>query len=140
MYHTGKYSPKEIRKKRGESYSDLTCRVLNNFFFYFLEGGYRSRLKESGKWKCSFREFTSPNLRSDKKLDQTPEQFYTEIDTTVVEIGMKLDDVSFFLYRFFEDGGTSLTDDVHFEELWKVLSPIYIALRKKGYTSQDITG
>lgn len=142
MYHTGKYSPKEIKKKKGESHANLCCRVLNNFFFYFPgPNGYREGLQSRGQWKTPFREFISPDLRSDKRLDQTPEQFYTEIDATVAEIGMELEDVSAFLCRFFAEGGTSNDeDDARFEELWKTLSPIYVALRKKGYTSQDVTG
>lgn len=132
---------------------------LNNFFCYFRcskipgypDGNYRTSFKRSFPSKPLFIEMVRAtedseegvaeycSIRSDKKLNQTWEEFCFEIDTTATEVGIDLDTVSNLIFDY-----KKLTDLIQArkarERLNEYIYPAYLALRRKGYNPIDLNG
>jgi hypothetical protein len=83
--------------------------------------------------------------RSDLYLDQTPRQFFAELDRTVVELGLSVEAITAKI-RTFHSASKSLfnSDDSRrvannaSREMNEYLKPVYIALRRKGYNKADL--
>lgn len=150
------------------SYDNEELLNLNNFFAHFPFGDspyeqvfplglYRNNLQDH--WNITafeflqgMREFASDETvrgylaqRSDKRLAQTPAQFYAEVDTVVKHLGMSLEDVTRKINVYLHDRDQLSFNQrndamkLHFD-LCEYLTPIYIALRKSGYNPQDLSG
>jgi hypothetical protein len=80
------------------------------------------------------------SAHSDKYLDQTPAQFYAEIETVMVDLGISVDEITTYLNVKVHDektrdfGGTGMIEDT----LNLPLRPIYQALRERGYNKKDL--
>lgn len=147
----------DARKKRGESYCVAFGRVMNNFHMHFPIGNIPNDATESAMtpqgfyrafslercWNITRRLLLSQDPSSsdndkakysDKRLDQTAEQFYEEIDKTVQEVGIPMKKISEVVNRrMFGESG-----EVLYKDMWEVLLPVYRALRKKGYSHGDL--
>ena len=139
--------------------SEIPGGSLNNFFCHFPangpyertmpEGYYRSLLKDGGAWDVSLREFLEEDSiyevthdRSEKRLDQIPAEFYAEIDRMIVEVGLTVEAVArviniYLHHRDLVSREVSLQMNTALDAF---LLPIYIALRNKGYSRQDLWG
>lgn len=147
---------------------------LNNFFTRFPfgegevypEGTYRTQgrihrgetyreflRKERGEMNQTADQLEGYySLRSNKYLDQTPEQFITELDSTVAEVGLSLKSIEAKIQAYFRANMDLFMAN---KDLWKnqesrmlsqkaildlneYLMPVYISLRKKGYNYTDL--
>jgi hypothetical protein len=116
----------------------------------FLDGW--SRMQHQDQWSVSRRTgisnypFSYPSLaeccadRSDKRLDQTPRQFYAEVDGVVESLGISAEEIAKRINAVLMQ-----RHDVSIEELRRLtaeldtfLLPIYIALREAGYNKADL--
>lgn len=80
--------------------------------------------------------------RSEKRLNQTFAEFFGEIDRTIVEVGMTVEDVAkeINVYRY-ECGRKFCGNTPELAgKIYKFLAPIYTALRNKGYNPADLLG
>ncbi len=144
-------------------FDESELQFLNNFLGHFAigndphpshspDGFSRTNFHSLGLWNESYRD-SLVNLglsesqirdgysdRSDKRLNQTHEQFYAEIDRTTQELGMDLAlvqrTINIYLYE------SRRKDCVVPRELSRsldqFLAPIYKALRLKGYNKSDL--
>ena len=129
----GKYVPYELTKEN----------FLNNFHTRFPserlqahpEGLSRSVAK--AYWNETYRNVLRDMLgqvdftkyctrRSDLYLDQTPGQFFEEVDRTVFEVGLSLGNIA-----------KKINNGVD-EELHDYIRPVYVALREKGYNQAEL--
>lgn len=147
---------KEIEAGAGESPSRRWSRVLNNFHLNFelgtrpydpatrgalLGGGYRQLALEQGLLSTVRREFQGEEVagHSDLWLDQTFSEFYEAIDAAIVELGISKDDISVAVNKVVL--GPRLQGEARealIQTLWDLTAPVYVALRKKGYTRTDL--
>lgn len=137
---------------------------LNNFFCHFHIGndpyptdqpeGFYRNVGRGGKFAGrTYRDFVAEFSglsgkdleeyfvdRSDKRLSQTPEQFYAEIDRTIREVGIDMEKLQREINVYTHDRSLDnwKNDKKMFENLCKLLMPIYIALRRKGYNREDL--
>jgi hypothetical protein len=72
---------------------------------------------------------------SDKKLGQTPAEFYAELDKTIVEVGLSVDLVAETISAYLVERKTN-----HSAKIEPFLAPIYKAFRLKGYNRLDLWG
>jgi len=136
---------------------------LNNFFAHFPVGNdpypaaipeglyrmtghlasfwgktYKESMIESGLSESELQDYYSD--RSDKRLNQTPEQFYAEVDRTVQELGMDMTLIQKTINIFLHDSRVESCENSL--ELSKILdeflAPVYVALRNRGYNKADL--
>lgn len=148
------YTPAETRRKKGESYLSSCSRVMNNFHLKFPVGnvphhtgehaeGYLRGLARQYWWNVLYGDrFPSANdgFHSEKMLCQTGAQFYGEIDATVEKLGILMTRVSEVVNRVIYTEDPKEGEEQLYKNMWKILLPIYIALRKKRYSQQDLKG
>ena len=79
---------------------------------------------------------------SDKYLDQTPAEFYVEVDTVMTELGISAEEIARYLNIKVHEQQTRppgrsgpFVDDLNLP-----LRPIYQALRERGYNKKDLWG
>lgn len=144
--------------------SELQPINLNNFFAHFTvgidpypssmpEGFSRTNFRNLECWDKSYKDalvflglsesatvLSEHSDRSDKRLNQTQEQFYAEIDMTMGKLGMEMTIVQKRINAYVHD--TRCEDCKNPRELSRnldsFLSPVYVALRKKGYNPSDL--
>jgi hypothetical protein len=142
MTNSNQYSLQQARKKRGESYANAVRRVMNNFYMYFSPDGVYRRELRGQCWNITWIAYllqdkdaeglTQPY--SHKRLHQTGEEFIAEMDRTVEELG-KSKDITEAIRRFYSKESDR---EQLYKGLWDSLLPVYIALRKKGYSARDL--
>ncbi len=71
---------------------------------------------------------------SDKFLDQTPREFFTEVDKTALECRLSVESIT---ERIVLARGTDLQTYLARDDY---LRPVYIALRMKGYNKKELWG
>lgn len=144
--------------------SELQPLDLNNFHAHFAlgddpfpthmpDGFYRNNFHHLECWDKSYRDaliflgLSEPAdvlgnyaEKSDKRLFQTQVEFYAEIDETVRELEMDLALVQKKINVYFHDSRCKDCEDPRelSINLDAFLSPIYVALRKKGYNPSDL--
>jgi len=145
---TKPYTPAETVRRRGESYSHAHMRVLNNFFMRFPVGNdpHNTDGDEGLHRRNSKPDWNVPSIvtypdqgYSEKKGSQTPAEFFAEVDRTVAELGIEIAEISRRINRWIYEGKKS--DEARerlSKEMWDILIPVYIALRKKGYSRKDL--
>jgi len=149
------FTDEEIAPLPGETVFRRYMRVLNNFHMHFpagnsphnyedepifSEGYYRFMANEAG-WDSTFRELGyNPRFQSEKRLNQTPKQFYEEVDRTVEELGMSMTSVSEAVNLMLSRRHLGIEAGSIADIVWPALYPIYVALRKKGYSKEDLRG
>ncbi len=125
---------------------------LNNFLAHFPvgddpypyhlpEGFYRSiSLSDEFRHKKYLEVVGNPSNISDKRLNQTQHEFYTEVDATIREIEMDELEIRKTINIFIHDSRLEDCSDTEglIKNLDGFLAPIYIALRKKGYNRGDL--
>jgi len=136
------YTLAEVQPRPGEGVDDTFYRVLNNFLMHFSEGGfsYRPLIRDTlKKWDRSPSERPCDQEErakiSHRKWNQTFQEFYETLDLTVGECGYSLADVDAAL-AFFDDRQNER--EARYNRLWRILQPIYTAMRKKGYSISDL--
>lgn len=137
---------------------------LNSFLHQFIRGSvpydtvqpgglYRDALhpwwgtKEIAFLKEAAR-FSGAQLRmycerkSERRLQQTHAEFFAEIDRTIIEVGLTVEEVAekINIYLYFQYQVNRATAHVLNEKLDEFLAPVYIALRNKGYNRADLMG
>jgi hypothetical protein len=160
---------KHVPYKASELSLNQGVLFLNNFFCHFSllnspeetlvceefypDGLYRMLQKD--RWdvlsRISIKNFLLKHLshvaldeccadRSDKRLDQTPRQFYAEVDGVVESLGISAEEIAKRINAVLMQ-----RHDVSIEELRRLtaeldtfLLPIYIALREAGYNKADL--
>ena len=118
--------------------------VLNNFFQHFAmvemdgpegesskasEGYYRFTHNELGSWDSPYEK--------GKKKGQTPRAFYAELDRTIAEKLLSKKKVSTAATLM------HLSQCIGFRNIEEWIGPllvVYIGMRQKGYTHQDLRG
>jgi hypothetical protein len=145
-------------------YDESESKFLNNFFCHFCigdepykinlpaEGHYRGLLtdcwnrtqfehcKESGIFNDDEDLQRYCENKSDKRLNQTPAEFYAEVDQTIIEVGMTIELVAQTINAYLHERRGKIGDmacEIQ-NKLESFLLPIYIALRKKGYNKADL--
>ncbi len=137
--------------------NDEDLGFLNNFFCHFRfgesqvmpDGLYRT--VRASYWHIVQREYMKSeakmyggNLaeyfssRSDKALDQTPAEFYNEVDRTTIEVGCNVEVIMEMILDFQKPNNTREQTFEKFDALEKYIRPIYTALRQKGYNRSDL--
>ncbi|MDO8593806.1 MAG: hypothetical protein Q7R59_02835 [bacterium] len=109
------------------------------------------RTAYDGKWNTKMLEimqefpFQSEDTRrryceskSDKYLGQTPAEFYAEVDRTVGELQMSMSVVSRTINAYFHNQREAGHEGSKRIDIF--LSPLYAALRNKGYNKSDLWG
>ena len=149
------FTDEEIVPMPGETVLRRYIRVMNNFHLHFpagndphnyedqptfFEGFNRFMAKEAG-WDSTYRELGgNPLFLSDRKLNQTPRLFYEEIDLTVEELGLGMASVSQAVNLMLSQRHHGIEAGRVADIAWAALYPIYVALRKKGYSKEDLRG
>jgi len=147
------FSDIEIEMYVGEPIGEAINRVLNNLFLHlkkdrllpdgtiaYDESNYRHYAKRFywntpyGTYFCDCHEDCSI-----KRLQQTGEEFYWELDRTIEELHMSVADVYETVGRWKAEGQGDASIEIQLL-LWKTLLPIYIAMRKKSYSKHDLIG
>lgn len=141
-------------------YDASTEQFLNNFYTRFplsVENQGLARMVAVNHWNQVHREVYRGYCRdgqdfqdfcakySDRFLDETPAQFFAELDRTVAEVGLSLEEVSkkiraleaVFELLFESEEKRAEAERVS-QELIDYLTPVYIALRAKGYNSKEL--
>jgi hypothetical protein len=83
---------------------------------------------------------------SDRYLAETPEQFFAELDKTVLEVGLSFDQIKERIKTYSAAGDSIGGDDRtnirqhHMNILNDYLIPVYKALRLKGYNIKELWG
>jgi hypothetical protein len=131
-----------------------TCTFLNNFFCHFNcpghelfpEGLYRTTSKNF--WNTTFNNYAGrlgqdesyDELGSEKKINQTPSQFYSEIDevTNLLQVDTKKVTHLILEMQQFQNIGNNIDAEKVYEGLDKHLRPIYLELRNRGYNPEDL--
>jgi len=146
------------KEKRKESYwNDHMFWVLNNFFLYFVfmpkngdtyfgryfRNDHRLQLDAYRELR---RELPDAGIPSEEEsshsslyFSQTRHQFITEIEHVAEEITGSLQKIREIVDRWRFNTSSNRTEE-NARECFKALIPIYIALRKKGYSRSDLTG
>jgi uncharacterized protein YeaO (DUF488 family) len=143
-------------------YDASTEQFLNNFYTRFplsVENQGLARMVAVNHWNqvhrevyrryCDdeqdFQDFCAKY--SDRFLDETPSQFFAELDRTVVETGLSLEAVTEKVNAFqvafkhlFESEEKRAEAHRVSKELNDYLTPVYIALRAKGYNRKELWG
>ena len=136
---------------------DNVQNVLNNFMFNFptveskrddgtlrpaKSSFYKRSIQDFGSWTRKNKEskgwVTSGNngyVYSELKGNQTPEEFFAEIDKTIAEADFTTEQVAVAGTEFWVGERTPES----FERFAPVLIAVYIRLRQKGYTRRDLT-
>lgn len=135
------YSLKEIKRKRGESYQKFQQRVLNNFYMRFSKGGgsYRWFIDVHTKdWdsRPSEKPGAVQGKMSNLRWNQTNREFYETLDLVIGECGCTLIEVRKAIDIF--NDWIRVQPEPRHKQLWEILRPIYVALRKKGYSISDL--
>jgi len=126
--------------------------ALNNFYCHFpiatttakgqpFLGLYRQLIEESNRWDITYRAaYAAPSTsKSNKRLNQTPRQFYDEIDAVVLMLGISMKDLSETIYNaVLVKPRPSDPNDPKWKRMWELLFPIYVELRKRGYSPLDL--
>jgi hypothetical protein len=137
-------------------YDPDTEMFLNNFYTRFPSGigTYPQGLDRAtweSDWHKTHREvfrswdtFTSVedfddfcSRLSDRYLDETPEQFFAELDRTVIEVGLSPDIIMEKIQASKNDHLSSREESLDRDEY---LKPVYIAMRNKGYNKKELFG
>ncbi len=133
---------------------------LNNFYLsfpYSAEGQGLVRVASAVFWDITFREVYRGMCRSEqefqqccseysnKHLNQTPGQFFAELDSTVIEVGHNLGCIAEKIRAYGEVSEHCLESDETLtmarklsKELEDYLTPVYVALRLKGYNRKEL--
>ena len=80
---------------------------------------------------------------SERFLNLTPRQFYDEIDATIIELGIPIDQVKYLKERALAAGNSEKPADFdrsrnYDRELATLTMPVFIRLLEKGYTRKDL--
>jgi hypothetical protein len=135
------FKKSEIRRKKNEGYGAAFGRVLNNFHFYFRGGYYRFIANDAFMNLRGYSDGTETEGRSPLRLQQTRREFYAEVDKVVEELGISYDRVCEVVDVIVKRGNdTDFNEEAVWKPAWQTLIPIYVALRRRGYNSRDITG
>jgi len=80
--------------------------------------------------------------RSEKRLAQTHEEFFAEIDRTIVELGLTVEEVARVVNVYLSERHCGFFDERESRErvFDEYLSPIFVALRLRGYNAVDLQG
>lgn len=137
---------------------------LNNFYTRFPSGiGNYPQGLERSVYASSWNEPHSSYLRrmfdseeefddysskhSDRYLAETPEVFFRELDATVSEVGLSLEILaekirifSMAMEHISESVEARAVSDQASKEMNDCLTPVYIALRAKGYNRKELWG
>lgn len=139
------FSLSEVEKLEGETFRAAYGRVLNNFYCWFPIGDTPHKHKNPlGLYRTVFtgRDTVSRTMMcenekchfSEKAANQTANEKFDSFDACVKEMGIPMVTLSEIINRAF---GKRKEED--FELLWNLMIPIYIELRKRGYSPADIT-
>lgn len=146
------------------AYNPNTPEPLNSFFLNLVcgnspyenstpEGLYRNIL--SPWWHMTQYEFLkgpsflSGNIlkvkcasASERRLMQTHEEFFGEIDRTIIEVGLTVEEVARVVNVYLRERyrGTFDERESRARVLDEYLFPIFVALRRKGYNAADLHG
>lgn len=153
------FSANEIAFRPRASATSNCIRILGNFQNKFplgnkptdptghdltADGIDRTRARRFIKnWLVSHKEsilYEGPHAkrgRSEKWLEQNPAEFYGEIDRTVSELEISMEKLAETVNRFVFLSREKDPEPLY-EELLEILLPVYIALRKKGYSRRDL--
>jgi hypothetical protein len=142
----------ELAEVPGEAWSTRFIRVMNNFHLRFPTvsdppGYYRKITEKQNGMDRTYAERFGPledwnrgkdegSLTSSLHWHQTGREYYTELDCTVVEEGGNLSAIAAGIDAF--EAQRDADTEAAYEALWHLLLPIYIGMRKKGYTSYDL--
>nr|MBI4156230.1 hypothetical protein [Candidatus Woesearchaeota archaeon] len=113
----------ELRKDLEREIKEARISMGKNFYYYFnnfcgiLPFGY----KRSELYKPYLNEKFLDKRASEKLQNMTLGDFFQDIDNTISEIGLDLDELK------------RLQEGRDYEGLYKFTLPIYIRLREKGY-------
>lgn len=131
--------------------------MLNNFFCHFCfdkkhlmpDGFYRTI--SAKHWNTTFRDYMKGQIdhfvdklegyfssRSDKILDQTPAEFYAEVDRATIEVGCDATVIAEMICDFKDKSNTREQAIDKYTLLDSYIRPIYMALRKEGYNKVDL--
>ncbi len=153
-------SAEETTLKVGEDYRGITMRVLGNFHSNFPIGDYpnkpggdeakeyravgrrRELSKSQGNWDIT-PIVQCPQLaqslgHSKLFLNQTHTEFYATLDATVIEFVPMTKFIETINRTFFTERRTDRAWEYHRQQYWEIASPIYLALRNKGYSRSDL--
>lgn len=90
--------------------------------------------------EVAFQDFCSKY--SDRYLDQTATEFYTEIDDVMDELGISMSTVTYHLnvelYKWHNQSQSEKNVDTAADSINSPLRPIYQALRERGYNWKDL--
>ena len=135
---------------------EIAC--LGNFRLHFRVGNlpfivdmpdglYRTNLREGGYWEMTFHDRIRQIARSEhdyhqyclersqRKLAQTPAQFYAVVDQMVAESHIPASRIERAINVLIGDAENM---PCKFDALTHLLFPVYIALRHQGYVISDL--
>lgn len=142
----------EITQLEGETWLCLVFRVLNNFFCHFPvscergisgklvvtdDGHYRNQITELDEWdvrEIYFSQADTEKIHSQRFLEQTPRQFYAELDLVIATLGIDIEKLCQTVAQYSYEKKTEQSS----EEIWTLLLPIFIAMRKLGYSKAEL--
>lgn len=87
---------------------------------------HRNMAKLTGRLDLTYAEKPEHANTSPLKLSQTRKEFFSTIDSAIVEEGIDIDEV-----RRWKNEKTT-------EELYELVTPVFINLRVRGYTEEDL--
>ena len=148
------FAPEEVARNDGETYHETFFRVLNNFHFRFPfgntpneskypEGYYKTLAISFGHFDKVFGEahpsVISYGISSERRMKKTSREFFAEIETAVKELGFSESQIAEALNVVcLCHNDDPVARDGEWKLVWEMLCPIYIELRKRGYSKQDL--
>lgn len=116
---------------------------LNNFHLHFVDSEgksyYRDLYQYPNKLKLwdsrpidDKRQRPDPQISS-RKWNVTPRQFYEEVDAVTAVLGIDPQDIANLIEKF----NSNYSKGVE-KKLWDLLIPVYVKLRKRGYSRFDL--
>ena len=109
----------------------------------FWSESHASHLRRILDDEVDFQDYSSKH--SDRYLSETPEAFFSELDTTVVEVGLSLESIvekirifSMAMEHIFESDQAKAVGEQASKEINDCLTPVYVALRLKGYNRKEL--
>lgn len=145
-------------------YDPTKEQFLNNFYTRFPSGignyqqglawsvfasswnePHTSHLRKMFDSEEDFQDYSSKY--SDRYLSETPEAFFRELDATVTEVGLSLEILaekiktfSLAMVDIFESDEARAVGEQASKEMNDCLTPVYVALRVKGYNRKELWG
>lgn len=130
-----------------ENPKEITSNYLENFLFHTPGGQFREMSKLVGTLEKTLADvYLERNgklpenleiLHSNKRLNSTYNYFYRDIDNSIIDKKLAIEDISKLNSRFFEDEYKTKRQEI-IDELNLKLIPVYLDLRKKGYSHYDL--